>query len=430
VTEAAPPTSGDPAAVARALAKASRRLIPFMFVLYVVAYLDRINVGFAALQMRQDLGLDEAVYGLGAGIFFVGYFLFELPSNLILARVGARLWIARIMVTWGLVSSAMMFVRGPASFYALRFLLGVAEAGFFPGMILYLTYWFPPLERARAVARFMTATAIAGVVGGPVSGALLGLDGVAGLRGWEWLFLLEGLPAVGLGLVVLVYLPDGPAGASWLTPAERRALAACLAAEEGARRHHATTLRGALLHGRVWLLGLLYFVLVNGVYGVSLWLPQIVKGLSGAPDLVVGIASALPYLFAALGMVAVGAHSDRTGERRWHVAGAAALGAAGLAVAACIEAPLVALGALSLAALGIWSALGPFWALPTAILRGTAAAAGIALVNSIGNLGGFAGPYLIGLVKEATGSFAGGLLVLAGGLVAAGALALGLRDEG
>jgi len=331
-----------PDAASRALAKAARRLIPFMFVLYVVAYLDRINVGFAALQMRQDLGFDDRVYGLGAGIFFVGYFLFEVPSNLLLERLGARLWIARIMITWGLIASAMMVVRGARSFYLLRFLLGVAEAGFFPGMILYLTYWFPAAERAHAVARFMTATAIAGVVGGPISGALLAMDGLGGLRGWEWLFLAEGLPAVVLGLAVLAYLPDGPASASWLTPEERRSLAARLGPEQVIEAHHAATLGAALADRRVWRLAVLYFVLVTGLYGVGLWLPQIVKGLSGLGDVMVGIVSAVPYVAAAAGMVLVGRHSDRTGERRWHVAGPAFVGALGLAFVAYLRSPVAA----------------------------------------------------------------------------------------
>jgi ACS family tartrate transporter-like MFS transporter len=416
--------TGDPA-LGAVLDKVSRRLIPFMFVLYVVAYLDRINVGFAALQMQADLGFDARVYGLGAGIFFLGYFAFEIPSNLILARVGARVWIARIMVSWGLASMAMAAVVGERSFYLLRLLLGIAEAGFFPGMILYLTYWFPAAVRARAIARFMTATAIAGVVGGPLSGLLLGLDGVGGLQGWQWLFLLEGVPAVLLGAVVLLRLPDGPADATFLGPEERTRLAACLAAEPTRAEDH-TTLRAALGSGRVWLLGLLYFLLVNGFYGVSLWLPQIVQRLSGAGDLLVGVVSAVPYVVAAVGMVIVGAHSDRTGERRWHVAVPAVVGALGLVAAGRASSPVGALVALSVAALGIWSALGPFWALPTTQLRGTAAAAGIALVNSLGNLGGFAGPYGIGVVREATGSFSGGLDALAVALVVAGALALGV----
>jgi ACS family tartrate transporter-like MFS transporter len=416
------PPGVDPAHVR---ARVTRRLIPFLFVLYVVAYLDRINVGFAALQMKADLGFGDAVYGLGAGIFFVGYFLFEVPSNLILERVGARTWIARIMISWGVISSATMFVRDPTGFYLLRFGLGVAEAGFFPGMIHYLSWWFPARERARAVALFMTATAMAGVIGGPVSGALLELDGFAGLAGWQWLFLLEGLPAVGLGLVVLRTLTDRPEQARWLAPAEREWLAGQLAAErEAIRRAHRVGTLGALVHGRVWSLSLLYFLLVLGLYGVSLWLPQLVASLGRMSDFAVGALSAVPYLAACAGMVLVGGHSDRSGERRWHLAGPALCGALGLALAAGAEAPAPALAGLSLAALGIWSGLGPFWTLSGAFLTGEAAAGGIALINSVGNLGGFVGPTLLGYLCESTGGFGAGLLALAAALLAAAALAL------
>src|SRR5436309_14417789 len=281
-----------------------------MFLLYVVSYLDRINVGFAALQLNKALNFDPAVFGLGAGLFFIGYFIFEIPSNLIMERVGARVWMARILVTWGLISSAMMFVGGVAAFYVLRFMLGVAEAGFFPGMILYLTYWFPAAEQARAVARCMTATAIAGVVGGPISGKILEqLGGVGGLAGWQWLFLLEGLPAVGFGLVVLGYLTDRPADADWLAPAERAWLSERMRREhaERAERHGYSVIQ-ALVHGRVWLLALLYFALVCGLYGVSFWIPQIIQGFGGLGDFAVGVVSMVPYLAAAIGMVIVGAH--------------------------------------------------------------------------------------------------------------------------
>jgi ACS family tartrate transporter-like MFS transporter len=412
----------------RVTAKVTRRLIPFLFLLYIVAFLDRVNVGFAALQMKSDLGFGDAVYGFGAGIFFIGYFLFEVPSNLILERVGPRFWIARIMFTWGLISCAMMFVEGEAGFYALRFLLGVAEAGFFPGMVLYLTYWFPAAERARAVALFMTATAMAGVIGGPISGALLEMDGLGGLEGWQWLFLLEGLPAVGLAFVVLAFLTDRPEEAHWLLPEERSWLIARLAEERATveRAHGRTALRHALADARVWSLGLLYFALVLSIYAVSLWLPQIVAGLAQMSDFEVGVVSAIPYVVASIGMVVVGAHSDRSGERRWHIALPALVGAVGFAASAGFEHPVLALASLSLAALGIWSALGPFWTLPTAFLSGTAAAGGIAFVNSIGNLGGFAGPWALGLLKEATGSFAPGLLLLALSLVVVAALALRL----
>jgi ACS family tartrate transporter-like MFS transporter len=410
------------------LPKIRRRLIPFMFVLYIVSYLDRINVGFAALQMNDALGFGPAVYGLGAGIFFLSYVAFEVPSNLILARVGARVWIARIMISWGLISAAMMFVRGPASFYTLRFLLGAAEAGFFPGMILYLTYWFPVAERANAMALFITATAVAGVIGGPVSGALLRLDAMGGLAGWQWMFLIEGLPAVLLGFAVLVYLPNGPHEAPWLSADERAWLSQRLEAERAARpEKHEYTLRQALTNGRVWLLAILYFSLVMGLYGISFWLPQIVQSLSGLDEFLVGVVSAVPYLVAAVGMVAIGRHSDRAGERTWHVAGPAFVAAAGFVLSAFTMHPVAALFVLSLTALGIWGALGPFWTLPTAFLSGTAAAGGIALVNSVGNIGGFAGPFLMGFVRDRTGSFAGALMALAAILAAGGFLALRLR---
>jgi ACS family tartrate transporter-like MFS transporter len=325
------------------LERVTRRLIPFLFVLYIVSYLDRVNVGFAALQMNQDLGFSAAVYGFGAGIFFVGYFLFEVPSNLILQRVGARLWIARIMITWGLVASAMMFIRDANSFYMVRFLLGVAEAGFFPGIVLYLTYWFPAAERAHTTALFMTATAVAGAIGGPISGALLSLHSIGGLAGWQWLFLLEGVPAMLLGFAVLVYLPDRPTHAAWLAPGERAWLSDRLA-REGAATHVAGSLRAGLLSGPVWLFALLYLLLVMGVYGLSLWLPQIVAGFGRLNDFQIGLISAVPYLIAAVVMVRVAAHSDRVQERRWHVGVALLVGAAGLALSAFLEpTPLLAL---------------------------------------------------------------------------------------
>ncbi|MDF1503387.1 MFS transporter [Roseisolibacter sp. H3M3-2] len=406
-------------------AKVRRRLIPFMFVLYVVSYLDRINVGFAALQMNEDLRFSPAVYGLGAGIFFLGYCLLEVPSNLILARVGARRWIARIMIVWGIVSAAMMFVRTPTSFYVLRFLLGAAEAGFFPGMILYLTYWFPAAERARAVALFMTSTAMAGVVGGPLSGALLTLDGAAGLAGWQWLFLVEGIPAVLLGLVVLRYLPDGPHEARWLDDGERAWLVARLEAERAATEaRRRFTLGEALTDGRVLGLGLLYFCIIVGLYGIGFWLPQILSGLAGRGAVTLGLLSALPYVVAAVGMVLIARHSDRTGERRLHVALPALVGAVGLAASAAATSPLALVAAICVAALGIWGALGTFWTLPTAFLTGRAAAGAIALINAVGNLGGFVSPYLVGLVRGSSTGFVGALAMLAAFLAGASVLAL------
>jgi len=415
----------------KVVTKVTRRLIPLLFALYMIAYLDRVNVGFAALQMNQDLGFSSTIYGTGSGVFFLGYFLFEIPSNLILERIGARVWIARIVITWGVIAAGMMFVKSPLSFYLMRFLLGMAEAGFFPGIILYLTYWFPAIQRARTVALFMTATAIAGVIGGPVSGVLLTLHGVAGLAGWQWLFLLEGLPAIFLGFVVLIYLCDCPEQAQWLEPEELLWLQEKLQleSEQKNQRHKSYTLLQAFANPKVWLLSLIYFTLVIGLYGISFWLPQIIKGFSGFSNLWVGFISGIPYLVGAIGMIFVGSHSDKTGERYAHVAIPAFIGALGLLLSAYFHDSAIALATLSLAALGIWSALGPFWALPTAFLSGTAAAGSYALINSVGNLGGFVGPYVIGLVKDATHSFTGGLLFLSAALLVGGILTLVMRHE-
>ena len=406
------------------ISKIRWRLLPLMFAAYIIAYIDRVNIGFAALQMNADLGLSATVYGLGAGVFFIGYFIFEVPSNLIMERLGARLWIARIMISWGLISAGMMFTKGPMSFYVLRFFLGVAEAGFFPGMILYLTYWFPASERARAVALFMTANAFAGVVGGPLAGALLTMNGIGGLRGWQWLFLLEGISAVMIGVVVFMSLPDGPHEARWLTGSERRRLEQRLAADHGAADQHRHSIRQVLTDRRVWLFCWLYLALVIGLYSISFWLPQILRRLSNTSDLVIGVLSALPYIFAVIGMVWIGRHSDRTGERRWHVAVPALLAAGGLLLCGFTGTPGLALAALSLAALGIWGALGPFWAMPTAMLSRSGAAAGIAWINSVGNLGGFVGPYAVGVLSVATGSLTIPMGALSASLVVAAILAL------
>jgi len=410
-----------------ALSKARRRLIPFLFVLYLVAYLDRINVGFASLQMNRELGLTESVFGLGAGLFFLAYSLFEVPSNLILERVGARRWIARIMISWGVVAMAMIAVRGAPSFFALRFVLGLAEAGFFPGVILYLTFWFPMREQARAVALFMTATALAGVIAGPVSGALLELHGLAGLSGWQWLFIVEGLPAVILGILVLRYLPDGPDEAAWLEVDERAALLMRLERERGrSTQKRSRSFLEAIGNSTVWILSLVYFAIVFGLYGVTFWLPQIIQSFGGRSDFEIGMLSAIPFFGAAIAMVFVGRSSDLSGERRWHLAFCAGVGAIGLMLASMTHSPLLSLGALSIAAVGIWGTFGPFWAMPPEFLSGTAAAGAIALINSIGNLGGFAGPYVVGIVKQTTHSFAGGMIVMAVSLVAAGMIALTL----
>ncbi len=407
--------------------KVSRRLIPFLFLLYVAAYLDRINVGFAQLQMKSQLGFSDSVYGLGAGIFFIGYFIFEIPSNLILARVGARVWIARIMITWGLISSAMAFVHTPMSFYVLRFLLGVAEAGFFPGVIYYLGLWFAADERASAVSRFMTATAIAGVVGGPMSAALFGLDGVAGFAGWQWIFIAEGIPSVVLGVIVLGYLTDRPEQARWLTPDERVFLSERVRTGADAIAARGETLRSALLHPIVWRLALLYFSLVIGFYSISFWSPQIIRSFSTLDNVGVALVSAIPYMAAAVAMVIVGARSDRTGERRLHIAASAGVGAFGMIASAYVHSPVIGVLALSIAAVGVWSAVPVFWSLPTTFLTGTAAAGAIALINSLGNLAGFVGPFVIGRVHDATGSYTASLLVVACCLLGSVVLAVSLR---
>jgi ACS family tartrate transporter-like MFS transporter len=415
-----------------ALATVRQRLIPFLFVLYVVSYLDRINVGFAALQMNQALHLSATAYGLGAGVFFLSYTIFEVPSNIVLARLGARVWIARIMITWGLVSAAMMLARGPVHFYVLRFLLGAAEAGFFPGIIYYLTRWFPRRERARTIAGFMTATLVAGIIGGPVSGAVLTMHGLAGLQGWQWLFLIEGLPAVLLGFCVLAWLPDSPHDASWLTDGECIAILRALAEDEVDQpvEHHVGK---TLTDPRVWLLAIVYFTVPLALYTIGFWLPQIIKVSAGGPsatsDMQVGILSAIPYLVGAIGMMAAARHSDRTSERRWHIVVAAAAGGVSLAASAVVHSLGGSLILLSMAMLGLASMFGPFWALATSSLAGVGAAAAIALINSIGNTGGFVGPYLVGYVRDARGSFSWGLALVGGLLAAVPLLVLAVRAE-
>ncbi len=393
--------------------KAAWRLIPFMGILYVACFLDRVNLSFAALTMNQSIGLDPKAYGLAGGMFFLGYFFFEVPSNVILAHVGARSWIFRIMITWGLVSMATAFATGPKSVFALRFLLGVAEAGFFPGMVFYLTKWFPASMRGRFMALFLAAIALANIIGGPVSGALLGWDGVGGLHGWQWVFLIEGLPAVLLSFCVLLWLPDGPESARWLSPEERQTIATRLAADP--KSDHSDLLP-MLKDVRVWLLAIPDFGIVMGLYGIGLWLPQIVHRLNFT-NLETGFVVALPYVVSAFAMFAWAASSDRSGERIWHVSAAAILAAASLFVAGLLGPNIWGVVALSLAIVGIYCAITVFWTLPPSFLSGTAAAGGIALVNAIANLGGFFGPSVIGFLKEATGNDTAGFFTLGGGLV-------------
>ncbi len=412
--------------------KVSWRLIPFLFLCYVIAYIDRINVGFAGLQLQKAFGVDASryyeIYGLGAGLFFIGYFLFEVPSNLILHRIGARVWIARIMVVWGIISSCMMFIKNPIGFYVMRFLLGAAEAGFFPGIILYLTYWFRIRDRARMVALFATASTVSGLVNSPLSGKLLQLDGLGGLAGWQWLFLIEGIPAVIVGVLVLWALPDGPRKARWLSEEERVRLLEELARDEkraGPGIKH--NLSDAFTSGRVWLLCAIYFLLNVGSYGFEMWLPQIIQSFSNLSEFRIGLLNSIPYVVATVFMVLIGRHSDRSGERRWHVALSALAGAAGFIASAYAPNIAFSLAALAVAFAGVKGMLGPFWALSTASLSGTAAAAGIAWINSVGNLGGFVGPTVVGYIKKATGSYAGAVTFLGCGLVILAGLAMALR---
>ena len=409
----------------RVFAKVARRLIPFMVALYTVAFLDRVNIGFAGLTMNQDLSFSPEVFGWGAGIFFIGYFLFEVPSNVILTRVGARRWICRIMATWGVISGANAFIQTPTEFYVLRFLLGLAEAGFTPGMVFYLSLWFPAALRARYTASYFIAIPMTNVIGGPVSGLLLEWDGLLGLHGWQWLFLVEALPALVLAVAVYFYLPDGPKDAKWLSDSERAVIEGELARERGAGHDHVHGLWAALADARVLMLCAIYFFIVVGLYGITIWLPLIFQSM-GFSTSATSLLVVVPYALAAVAMIAWGGHSDSTGERVWHVALASLLGTFGFALAATISVQAVALLGLTLVAISVCAALAPFWAIPPTFLTGTAAAGGIALINAVGNLGGFAGPYVVGWAREETGSYAMGLAVLAASMAVAAGLVLAL----
>jgi ACS family tartrate transporter-like MFS transporter len=411
------------------IAKVTRRLIAFAFICYVVAYIDRVNIGFAASALQRDLGLSATAYGFGGGLFFLGYCLFEIPSNLILERVGARWWMARIMIGWGIVSMAMMFVTGTTSFYAARVLLGIAEAGFFPGMVLYLTYWIPASDRARTGALFMMAAPIAIIVGAPVSEALLTLDGRMGLAGWQWLFLIEGLPAVVLGVIALRVLTDRPEQASWLPAREREWLARTMAAERAARAAgHGVAVFEGFRSPKVWLLATVYFLNTTVTYGIFLWLPKILRDLSGEGGWRLSLMTSIPFVAALIGMVLIGRHSDRTGERKGHVAACALTAATGLVLASFFTDNLWFLVlSFTLSQIGQRSVMSVFWSIPPMVLGGTAAAAGIALINAVGNLGGFFGPSIMGFLRDTTGGYGGGFLVLAAGLVIAAGLVLSLK---
>ena len=407
----------------RTLRKVTLRLIPFLLLCYIVSFLDRVNVGFAGLQMNQELGLTSTQFGFGSAIFFVGYCLFEVPSNVILARVGARRWIARIMITWGLLASAMMLTQGPISFSVLRFLLGVAEAGFFPGIVYFLTFWYPDAARARAIAAFMIGIPLSGVIGGPLSGALLGLDGLLGLSGWQWLYLVEGIPAVILGLIVLSYLTDQPKDAHWLACEERTALAEIMAGEHNRAGNH--RIRDALLSSRVWGLGAIPLLANTGFYGYLIWSPQLIKNLLGTSNWIVGLVSGAIATLMAISMLANSAHSDRTGERRLHVALPLFAMVIGFVASAMLPTPTLSLCALALVPIGMGAFFGPFYTLPCRFLRGEAAACAIALVAALANVGGIVGPYLIGVLKDMSGGYVLPLLVL--GVLVLGAATLALR---
>jgi ACS family tartrate transporter-like MFS transporter len=419
--------------------KVSLRLLPFLFMLYVVAYLDRVNVGFAALQMKSALRFSDSVYGFGAGIFFVGYLLFQVPSNFALVKFGARRWLAALMICWGIISASMMFVHTPFSFYTFRFLLGAAESGFYPGIILYLTYWFPLSARARSVSWLMMASPVSGLIGGPLSGFLLSLNGVRHLSGWQWLFLMEGIPAIILGASVKFILTEKPREAAWLEAAERETLLAAIEREGNLVREgkHAqqvpdssarrSVLFDVIARCETWLLCGAYFALTWTSYGLGLWLPQLVKNFSGYSDRMVGVLTIAPYLFAVAVMVFIGAIADRTRQPHRTYAACAFAGAAGFFFSVHPHHVLLSTIFLSISAAGIYSAFGPFWAMPGEFLSGASAAAGIAFINSLGNLGGLFGPYVTGIVRQRTGSFAVGTLILGGVLFLSGILALGVK---
>ena len=397
--------------------KITWRIIPFLFLCYVFAFIDRVNVGFAALQMRQDIGMSDAVYGAGAGIFFIGYFFFEVPSNIALQKIGAKYWLGPIMIVWGVVSGCTMFVRSATMFYVVRFLLGIVESGFFPGVILYLTFWYTRKHRARMVAAFMTANPLAGVIGGPISGWLLTrMSAAGGLRGWQWLFLLEALPSIVAGFVTMLFLDDGPHHAKWLTPEEKELVCRHLDDEEASKKseapgHH--TLSDAFRSKKVWLLCLVYFGFVMGNYGIQFWLPQIVKDTLTRDSFQIGLLTTIPWGIAAISMVIFGHHSDVTGERRWHIALAGIVGALAFGASSVPNiAGALGFAFLALACAANACAYSTFWSLPTSILSGTAASAGIAWINSVGNLAGYVSPFMVGKIRETTHNMTYALWIL------------------
>jgi MFS family permease len=397
--------------------KVDLRIVPFLFLCYILAYLDRVNVGFAKLQMLKELSLSDAAFAGGAGIFFIGYFFFEVPSNVLLKKYGARMWIARIMISWGVISACMIFVKGQWSFYGMRFLLGLAEAGFFPGVIFYLTLWYPSKLRSTRTAWFVAAIAVSGVVGNPISGWIMdSLSGAAGLAGWQWLFLSEGIPSVLVGFLVIFYLESSIEEAKWLTSEEKALLARNLEAEDRHKTQH--KLSDAFASGKVWVLCAIYFTLMIGLYGIAFWLPTIVKAFGMKGYLRVGLVTAIPYGAAVIGMIFLSNHSDKTGERRLHYVVNVLAGAAGLILSGVFAStPVLAIVFLSMGTLGVIGSMPLFWPLPSAFLAGTAAAAGIGIVNSVGNLGGYIGPNIPVWAKHYSGDPSAALYVIAAILV-------------
>ncbi|CAD6560851.1 MFS transporter [Paraburkholderia sabiae] len=412
----------------RTMGKVSRRLIPFMIIMFLINFLDRVNIGFAALEMNKDLGLSPSTYGFAAGILFIGYVAFEVPSNMILQRVGARVWLARIMITWGILATLMAFVFNEASLFTLRALIGVAEAGFFPGLVFYMMRWFPAEERAKAITVFMLGNPISVIIGGPLSTAILHFaHHFGGFAGWQWLFIIEGIPAIIIGAVTLVWLTERPEDAKWLEPDEREWLVTKISEEARAkesRGHSPVRVRDIFVHGKTLAFAFSKFCVLLAFFGITLWLPQIVKSIGTLNTFEVGVASAIPYVFSAIASVLIGRHSDKTGERKWHIALPAFLGAAGFVVASLTANPWGAMAALCVAATGLWVSNTVFWTLPSAMLSGTTAAAGIAFINAFGNLGGFVGPYLTGWIREATHSYVWALAMLGGFLALSGIIVL------
>jgi MFS transporter, ACS family, tartrate transporter len=406
-----------------------RRLVPFLMLCYFIAYVDRVNVGFAALTMNRDLGFSSTVFGTGAGIFFLGYFIFEIPSNLAVAKFGAGRWMMRIMLSWGIIAAAMALVTGVKSFYAMRFALGIAEAGFFPGILFYLTLWFPASYRGKIIGWFMAAIPISTIIGAPVSGLILGLDGTLGLQGWQWLYILEGLPAVILAILVPFVLTDTPERAKWLAPDARTWLIARLAQERREREavEHFSVFK-ALVDSRVWLLSLVYFGAIACTFGLGFWLPQIIKGM-GLTNTQTGFVTAIPYLFGMLGMLVVGRRSDRVGERRFHCAFGLVVGAVGLIASTMVSGPIPTMVAFCVAAFGFLGSQPVFWTIPSSLLTGPAAAGGLALINAVGGLAGFAGPSAVGAIKDATGSYSWGMVAIAGCALVAAVIVVALGEK-